>query len=146
MKRVWLALLTGVICVSAATGPAQAKKKKAAAVAGVCAVSGEAIKDLKSAPFSTYQGKKYYFCCTDCKPSFDKDPAGYVKKLKDKTKKAEGRKSESLVCPVMGSKIESKEQASGSSVFEGKTYYFCCGGCKPEFDKDPASFVKKMKK
>jgi YHS domain-containing protein len=44
-------------------------------------------------------------------------------------------------CPVSGSKIASVQDASGSSVYKGKTYYFCCPMCKPMFDKDPAKYV-----
>jgi YHS domain-containing protein len=47
-----------------------------------------------------------------------------------------------LICPVTGDKIASVKDAVGQSTYQGKTYYFCCAGCKPRFDKDPASFVK----
>lgn len=47
-----------------------------------------------------------------------------------------------LVCPVTGEKIASVKDAAGSSVYKGKTYYFCCESCKPAFDKNPAKYVK----
>jgi YHS domain-containing protein len=50
-------------------------------------------------------------------------------------------KAEALVCPVMGGKIASKQAAAGHSTYKGKTYYFCCAGCKPQFDKDPAGVL-----
>ena len=28
---------------------------------------------------ATYEGRVYAFCCPDCKPDFDKDPAKYAK-------------------------------------------------------------------
>lgn len=51
-----------------------------------------------------------------------------------------------LVCPVTGDKIASAAKAAGHSTFKGKTYYFCCPGCKPRFDKEPAKFVKNSAK
>jgi len=33
-------------------------------------------------------------------------------------------------------------KAAGTSVFEGKTYYFCGKGCKAKFDADPQQFLK----
>lgn len=48
----------------------------------------------------------------------------------------------SAVCPVMNAKIANVSKASGKSVYKGKTYYFCCAGCKPAFDKNPAKFAK----
>jgi YHS domain-containing protein len=50
-----------------------------------------------------------------------------------------------LICPVTGTKIASTKDAVGHSMYKGKTYYFCCAGCKPKFDKDPAKFVKNAK-
>ncbi|MBM4396420.1 MAG: YHS domain-containing protein [Deltaproteobacteria bacterium] len=42
----------------------------------------------------------------------------------------------------MGEKFKISEKTV-TSDFEGRTYYFCCPGCKPKFDKDPAKYVKK---
>lgn len=47
-----------------------------------------------------------------------------------------------LICPVTGEKIVSVKDAAGSSVYKGKTYYFCCASCKPMFDANPAKYVK----
>lgn len=49
----------------------------------------------------------------------------------------------SAVCPVMGTKIPDVTKAAGKSVYKGKTYYFCCSQCKPEFDKNPGKYVGK---
>ncbi len=45
------------------------------------------------------------------------------------------------VCPVLGKKIADVSKAP-KSVYNGKTYYFCCKNCKTKFDKDPARYVK----
>ncbi len=47
-----------------------------------------------------------------------------------------------LVCPVTHEKITSAKDAVGHSVYQGKTYYFCCTACKPAFDKNPAAYIK----
>lgn len=49
-----------------------------------------------------------------------------------------------LVCPITGQKIASIKDAAGHSTYKGVTYYFCCSGCKPVFDKDPAKYVAAM--
>lgn len=49
-----------------------------------------------------------------------------------------------LVCPITGQKIASIKDAAGHSTYNGVTYYFCCAGCKPVFDKDPAKYVKAL--
>jgi YHS domain-containing protein len=54
---------------------------------------------------------------------------------------ASSAKGWSQICPMTGTKIMSAKDAVGKSVYKGKTYYFCCGMCKPAFDKDPAKYV-----
>jgi len=48
---------------------------------------------------------------------------------------------ETVICPVTGTETTPSE-ASGKMEYEGKTYYFCCAGCKPEFEKDPQKYLK----
>ena len=45
-----------------------------------CAVSGDVFKVGPETQFATYEGRTYAFCCPDCKPDFDKDPAKYADK------------------------------------------------------------------
>jgi len=62
-------------------------------------------------------------------------------------KPAVQKKIVSAVCPVMGTRIpDVTKAAGGKSVYKGKTYYFCCKGCKPMFDKNPAKYIKKQNK
>ena len=42
---------------------------------------------------------------------------------------------------VCGMQID-PAKAAGSSVHEGKTYYFCSQSCKSKFDQNPKQYVK----
>ncbi len=42
---------------------------------------------------------------------------------------------------VCGMQIGPKK-AAGKSEYGGKTYYFCCAGCKRKFDANPGQYVK----
>jgi YHS domain-containing protein len=43
-------------------------------------------------------------------------------------------------CPVM--KNDFKVTADSTfSVYKGKTYVFCCPGCKPQFEADPEKYI-----
>jgi YHS domain-containing protein len=50
------------------------------------------------------------------------------------------------VCPVTGEKINEKYKstykADATSVYNGKTYYFCSKDCKTKFDKEPKKYIK----
>lgn len=60
-------------------------------------------------------------------------------KTEMKAEKAEAA-TEQKICPVTGKPIN-KEY---STVYKGKTVYFCCAMCKPEFDKNPEKYVDKL--
>ncbi len=42
---------------------------------------------------------------------------------------------------VCGMQID-PSKAAGTSVYNGKTYYFCSASCKAKFDADPKQFAK----
>ncbi len=43
--------------------------------------------------------------------------------------------------PVCGMDVDAKT-AEFTSIYQGKTYYFCSPGCKRDFDKEPQKYVK----
>ncbi|WP_402839774.1 YHS domain-containing protein [Microbacterium sp. GXS0129] len=46
-------------------------------------------------------------------------------------------------CPVMGGTVV-PAQAEAAGLFrdyDGTRYYFCCAGCAPRFDADPARYA-----
>jgi YHS domain-containing protein len=57
---------------------------------------------------------------------------------------AKGSRTE-ITCPLMpGHKANVADATKGKlfSDYKGRRYYFCCGGCKPTFDKNPAKYAK----
>jgi YHS domain-containing protein len=49
-------------------------------------------------------------------------------------------------CPVMkGHKVNVAKAVKDNmfSDYKGRRYVFCCGGCKPAFDKDPKKYAKR---
>ncbi len=47
---------------------------------------------------------------------------------------------EQKTCPVMGGPINKKFYTE----YKGKKVYFCCPGCKPEFEKNPEKYIDKL--
>jgi YHS domain-containing protein len=52
----------------------------------------------------------------------------------------EAMKEQTVVDPVCQMQVNPSE-AAGTSVYQGKTYYFCAVGCKQAFDKHPEQYV-----
>ena len=44
-------------------------------------------------------------------------------------------------CPITGEDVDPKI----TTVYDGKTYAFCCGDCVASFKKDPAKYAAKAK-
>lgn len=49
-----------------------------------CLVSDEKLGGMGEPFKMTYEGQELKFCCEYCKPTFEKDPAKYLKKLEGK--------------------------------------------------------------
>lgn len=94
-------------------------------------VCGMKINKSEAKATYKYNGKTYYFCMEECKEKFVKEPAKYASADEDK-----------VMCPVSKSTIN-KSDAYGSMEYDGKTYYFCCAGCKEKFENNPEKYIKK---
>jgi YHS domain-containing protein len=91
------------------------------------------FKKEKAKATYEYNGKTYYFCNVNCKDKFVKNPGKYVS-ADDKV----------VTCPVSGESFK-KSEMTESTEYNGKTYYFCCPGCKAKFEKDPEKYTKEKK-
>ena len=65
--------------------------------------------------------------------------AGVALAAPSDAKKADPAKT---LCPVTREEIGKITPETQHSEYKGKTYYFCCTGCKPQFDKNPAKYAK----
>lgn len=58
-----------------------------------------------------------------------------------------GSADDMTTCPVMVGSPVSKAQAEAVGLYrdhEGERYYFCCAGCGPAFDSNPAKYAANM--
>jgi membrane fusion protein, copper/silver efflux system len=85
-----------------------------------------------------YKGETYYFCCENCKKSFEANPEKYIPA---KPKAAEAEKAKDLVC---GMDVDPKSPNTFKTQYKGKTYYFCAEMCKKTFEANPEKYVQKM--
>jgi YHS domain-containing protein len=56
-------------------------------------------------------------------------------------KPGEAKPGDKSTCTVTGEEIDVTAD-SPHSEHNGKTYYFCCTGCKKKFDADPSKYTK----
>ncbi|WP_022892511.1 YHS domain-containing protein [Agromyces subbeticus] len=58
-----------------------------------------------------------------------------------------GASDDLTTCPVMVGSRVSKQAAVAAGLYrdhEGERYYFCCAGCGPAFDSNPAKYAANM--
>lgn len=125
----------------------------------------------KAAGKANFKGKTLYFCCSGCATKFNaSDDAGKARfarltdlrtekivlqkqletvnaalskaEASEKTSAAPAKTPKAaLYCAITDEEIASEAEAGGKAVFNGKTYYFCCGGCIAKFQSNPAKFA-----
>ncbi len=78
----------------------------------------------------SYKGQIFNFCSTECMILFLRDPEDYISTRN-------GAKFErDLIC-AMDVDILNPPY---TTIYKGRTYYFCCNSCKREFERDPERF------
>jgi YHS domain-containing protein len=115
--------------------PRQKQDEGTEAVADLpkCPVMGEPINFAVSV--ATDDGP-VFFCCKDCIPKYEADPAKYAEKVAAQRKALADRPKVQVLCPVSGEPVDPK-------VFvehDGAKVYFCCKGCIGKFQKDPEKY------
>jgi Cu+-exporting ATPase len=115
-------------------------------------VCGMNVKIATAKYTSEYKGTKYYFCCEDCKASFDKEPEKYLAKkdapagamgggmMMHHNDAAQAQTPDTAKDPICGMNVKIAT-AKYSSEYKGAKYYFCSEGCKTTFDKDPEKYI-----
>jgi membrane fusion protein, copper/silver efflux system len=117
----------------------------------VCGLNVDESKATAAGFQNTYKTHTYYFCSAGCKEHFEKNPERYatrpggVQKTASGAAGDQGQDSQAVETkdPVCGHDVdETRAQAAGlSSIFKGKTYYFCSYSCNKQFDKDPERYL-----
>ncbi|HET7625719.1 MAG TPA: hypothetical protein VFM25_10695, partial [Verrucomicrobiae bacterium] len=59
-----------------------------------CMVSGDKLGEMGKPFVMEYKGQEIKLCCKNCKKDFDKNPAKYIKKIKEAEAKAKSGKTE----------------------------------------------------
>lgn len=91
LKHAFAALITTALLAAPLAGFADdAKKadKPKPYPLTTCIVSGEKLGGMGDAFVHTYQGREIKFCCKGCLKDFNKDAAGYLKKIDEAAQKA----------------------------------------------------------
>jgi YHS domain-containing protein len=165
MKKILLSVLAVVVSLSlvvpAIAGDGCPSMKKADAEKAGCQKDKQAkgCKDKQDKKACHKDAKECKgdvdkkACAKDCKKACCAENKEHAKDCKEaccakdqqsKIGNQAADKDGKVLCPVMGGEIVlAKADQESAAVYKGKTYYFCCAGCKPQFEKDPEKYLKK---
>jgi P-type Cu+ transporter len=98
-------------------------------------VCGMTVDPNAGKPHADYQGQTYHFCCNGCRSKFLADPGKYLGKRAPETAAA------GAIDPVCGMTVD-PNAGKPRADYQGKTYHFCCNGCRSKFLADPQKYLK----
>jgi YHS domain-containing protein len=110
-----------------------------------CIVQGTEFEEYKEPYVITHEGQQYKVCCKDCLVEFQADPAPHVEKFAALLKKraAAAKPYPLATCVVSGETLGSHGEPYVMQ-HEGREVRLCCKGCRKDFLKDPASYLKRI--
>lgn len=108
----------------------------------ICPVSGDAYEEAEAVDF-VYGTRYVKLCCSGCEKAVGKRAEGLFAKI-DAAMMEEQRANYPLeICPVSGKAFD---PATAKDMFYGVTLVrLCCPRCEAGFEKNPSSFVAKVK-
>lgn len=109
-----------------------------------CPVSGAKLGAMGK-PIDLIVGNRLVrFCCSGCKPKFEKDPATFLAKL-DEAVIAKQKASYPLTtCPVSGDELGGEMGAPIDVVIGNRLVRLCCKDCIGQMRADPTKFLSKL--
>ena len=109
----------------------------------ICVVSGEPLVENgeEIANNMVYGNRLVRLCCKMCERQFKADPKKFIQTLDKKTADAQRKDYPLDTCVVAGGKLGSMGEPV-EMVVAGRLMRFCCAGCIPKVETDPAKYTK----
>ena len=110
--------------------------------AAKCLVSGEVLDSMGKPHIMIVDGQELRFCCSGCVKDFEKDKAGYLKKVAEA--EAEAKPYPLSTCLVSGEPFDHGKPYT--FTVQGQQVKLCCKDCLKEFRKNSADYLKKVQR
>lgn len=108
-----------------------------------CAVSGEVFEDGDVPIVQVIDGREVKFCCDTCAGEYAADPVAMGEKLDAAIIEAQRLHYPITTCIIAGGELGDMGDPI-EMVYNNRLVRFCCAGCVPSFEKDPATALAKL--
>lgn len=108
--------------------------------AAKCLISGEPLDSMGKPHVLVAEGQEIKFCCKSCVKDYEKDKAGYTKKLAEAETSAKPY-------PLKKCLVTDEGFDHGKPyvfAYEGQQIKLCCKDCLKDFKKEPVKFLRKV--
>jgi YHS domain-containing protein len=152
---LFAAAVFGLIsCGSASNQQDKKTEIRGSATDPVCGMTVEKDAAASKGLTADYMGTTYYFCRTEDRDTFIKNPSAFVKassmpaspktSMTAEPAMTAGAEAQNFTCPVCGMSVDTSTAKKNNLVvsFKGKEYYFCSASDKETFLKEPEKYIK----
>jgi len=108
-----------------------------------CPVTGHDLHLMGEPVSKVYDGREIKFCCPMCPAKFEANKAKYMAEIDAAIIKQQLPSYPLETCPVSGQAL-SKMAHPVNYVYGDRLVRFCCPGCEKKFEKDQATYLKKL--
>ena len=104
-----------------------------------CIISDEKLVEGEITEY-VFNNRLVRLCCTGCIKDLKKDAAKYLKKIDNAIVKKQRKNYPLNTCVVAGGKLGSMGEPV-EVIAGNRLVRFCCKGCVPKFNKEPAKYI-----
>jgi YHS domain-containing protein len=130
---------------TAATAPADAGPASAPYTLETCPVSGEALGSMGEPVVYSHEGREIRFCCQACVEPFQKEPAKYLQAVDAAMIEQQIPDYPLQTCVISAMRLGSMGEPH-PYIYRNHLVLFCCEGCIPAFQRDPATHLAKIER
>lgn len=107
-----------------------------------CPISGAKLGAMGDPIIKTYEGREVRFCCAGCIDKFEANVKEGFAKIDKQMIKQQVHYYPLDTCIISDQKLIDGEITD--YVYNNRLVRFCCKGCKKDFNKDAAKYLKKI--
>ncbi len=107
----------------------------------VCPVSGEKLGEMGDPVIIKHEGREVRFCCKNCAPKFEEDPAKYLAKMDELMANKQSKHYPLDTCIVSGTELAKN---SKDVIVNNRLVRFCSDECDTAFAADAAGYFAKL--